>query len=85
VTGNSSFARLHVRSGVTDAHLSQVIRQVNYETPSPDLTRRVALALGLPSDYFPEFGEGFIIQRVKRDARLREELYDRLHEQPRNA
>jgi hypothetical protein len=48
------------------------------KTPSPDLARRVALALGLPRDYFLEFREGFVIEQVKRRPRLREELYNRL-------
>jgi transcriptional regulator with XRE-family HTH domain len=66
-------------AGVTDAHLSRVVRQVNYKSPSGDLARRVALALGLPEDYFPEFREAYVIDRVKRDPKLRERLYKRLH------
>jgi transcriptional regulator with XRE-family HTH domain len=64
--------------GVTDAHLSRVLRQVNYKTPSPELTRRVATALGLPNDFFVEFREAFVVEEVRRNARLREELYRRL-------
>lgn len=69
-------------TGVTDAHLSRVLRQVNYKTPSADLARRVAAALDLPEDYFPEFREGFVIEQVKRNPRLREELYKRLRRRP---
>jgi transcriptional regulator with XRE-family HTH domain len=65
-------------TGVTDAHLSRVLRQVRHKTPSADLTRRVAVALGLPPDYFPEFREGFVIERVRKDAKLRDRLYGEL-------
>ena len=37
-----------------------------------------ALALELPEDYFPEFREAFVIERLKRDVKLRKELYQRL-------
>ncbi len=73
-----SIRALARKAGVTDAHLSRVLRQVNYKTPSPDLARRVAVALNLPEDYFPEFREAFVVERVKRDPRLREDLYRRL-------
>jgi len=65
--------------GVTQPYLSRVLRQVNYKTPSADLARRVAVALGLPPDYFPEYREGVVIEQVKRNARLRDRLYIQLH------
>lgn len=64
--------------GVTDAHLSRVLRRVSYKTASADLARRVAVALALPPDYFPEYREGFVIDEVKRNATVRNELYERL-------
>jgi transcriptional regulator with XRE-family HTH domain len=65
--------------GVSDAHLSRVIRGVGYRTgPSTQLAGRVARALGLPVHYFREYREGAVIEAVKRDPRLREELFDRL-------
>ena len=65
--------------GVTDAHLSRLLRGVGYRTkPSANLAQRVALALELPPDYFREYREALVIEQVKKDARLREELYDRL-------
>jgi transcriptional regulator with XRE-family HTH domain len=70
-------------TGVTDAHLSRVLRQVSYKTPSPDLARRVALALDLPEDYFAEFRAGFVVDAVRRNGRLRDELYDRLRKRRR--
>ena len=73
-----SIRALASQVGVTDSHLSRVIRRVNYKTPSPELARRVATALGLPPDYFPEYREGFVLERIKRNAALRDELYERL-------
>jgi len=65
--------------GVTDAHLSRLLRGVGYRTkPSANLAHRVALALELPPDYFREYREALVIEQVKNDPRLREELYDRL-------
>ncbi len=65
-------------AGVTDAHLSRVLRRVSYKTPGGDLARRVAVALDLPHDYFPEYREAFVVDRVRKDGRLRDEVYDRL-------
>jgi transcriptional regulator with XRE-family HTH domain len=64
--------------GVSDSHLSRVLRRADYKTPSPDLTRRVALALDLPADYFPEFREAYVVERIKRDRKLLNDLYGRL-------
>lgn len=71
--------------GVTDAHLSRVLRRVAYKTASADLARRVALALDLPPDYFPEYREGVVIERIKKDSGLRDRLYVQLsgRERPR--
>ena len=65
-------------AGVTDAHLSRVLRGVNYKTASPDLARRVAIALDLPADFFPEYREGVVIDGVKNDPKLRDSLYKQL-------
>lgn len=61
---------------VTDAHLSRVIRRVNYKSASGDLAGRVAEALGLPVDYFPEYREDFLTGLIRRDPHLRDDLYD---------
>lgn len=60
---------------VTGAHLSRVVRGADYKAVSTDLARRVALALGLPEDYFPEYREGVVIERVKTDPHYRDRLY----------
>jgi transcriptional regulator with XRE-family HTH domain len=65
-------------AGVDHGHLSRVLRRDAYKTPSAELTARVAEALGLPRDYFPEFREAFVIQRVQEEEALRESLYRRL-------
>jgi transcriptional regulator with XRE-family HTH domain len=64
---------------VNDAHLSRLLRGVGYRTkPSADLASRVAVALGLPFDYFVEFRESTVVDEVRRNAELRERLYDRM-------
>lgn len=63
---------------VNPSHLSRALRGADYKAPGPDLARRVALALGLPGDYFPEAREGFVIDRVRADGELRDRLYDEL-------
>jgi transcriptional regulator with XRE-family HTH domain len=64
--------------GVSDGYLSRVMRRVNYKTPGPELARRVATALGLPADYFPEYRKGFVLERIRTDAVLCDELYAKL-------
>ena len=60
------------------SHLSRVLRAVDYKSPSADLVGRVALALGLPEDYFPEYRVARVAEAVAADPKLRDELYDRL-------
>jgi transcriptional regulator with XRE-family HTH domain len=74
-----SLRALAREAGVTDAHLSRLLRGVGYRTkPSANLAHRVALALALPPDYFREYREALVIEQVKNGPKLREELYDRL-------
>jgi transcriptional regulator with XRE-family HTH domain len=65
---------------ISDSHLSRVLRRANYKRASPELTARVAGALGLPEDYFPEFREAYVLERVRSDPKLRNELYAQLRE-----
>lgn len=76
-----SLRALATAAGVDPGHLSRVLRRAAYKTPSADLTARVAEALGLPRDYFPEFREALVIRTVQEDAELRERLYRRLRSQ----
>jgi transcriptional regulator with XRE-family HTH domain len=73
-----SIRALAAAVGVSDSHLSRVLRRADYKTPSTDLAKRVAEALGMPGDYFPEYREAFVIERIRSDARLRNDLYARL-------
>jgi hypothetical protein len=54
------------------------LRRADYKRASPELTRRIAVALGLPADYFAEFREAFVLERIKADPKLRNELYAQL-------
>ena len=60
------------------AHLSRVIRAADRAKPSNDLIRRIAQALELPNDYFPEQREAIVIAKIKTNPALRDELYARL-------
>jgi transcriptional regulator with XRE-family HTH domain len=73
-----SLRALSTAAGVDPGHLSRVLRRSAYKTPSADLTARVAEALDLPVDYFPEYREALVVRRVQQDATLREQLYRRL-------
>jgi transcriptional regulator with XRE-family HTH domain len=63
--------------GVDHGYLSRAIRGTG-KVPSLKLAVEVAAALDLPSDYFVEVREQFVIDRVREDSALRERLYRRL-------
>jgi transcriptional regulator with XRE-family HTH domain len=66
-------------TGVTSSHLSRLLRGVGYRTkPSKELAQRIAVALELEPDYFLEYREAVVLEAVRAQPRLREELYDRL-------
>lgn len=73
-----SIRAIALSAGVSHSHLGRVLRQSDYKTPSVELCRRLARALDLPDDYWPEYRERVVIDRVRSDPALREELYDRL-------
>lgn len=64
-------------AGVDHAHLSRLIRHRG-QRPSADLAERIAEALELPRGFFPESREAVVVEEVRRNADLRDELYDRL-------
>lgn len=72
------------RCGVDPAHLSRVIRAHENKKASSDLARRVALALDLPQDYFPEYREGSVIDWIRGKPELRDELYRRVSDARRS-
>jgi len=73
-----SIRTLARRVGVSPSHISRVVRRKDYKTPSPELMRKIGEALDLPHDYFPEYRESTVIDRVRADHMFRDELYDRL-------
>ncbi len=73
-----SVSQLAERVGVSQSHFSRILRKADYRSASGDLARRVALALELPEDYFPEFRERFVIDAVRQDPELRDRLYRQL-------
>lgn len=75
---NLSVRALAIKAEVSASHLGRVLRQKDYKTPSAELCRRIALALDLPEDYWPDYRERVVIERVRSDPALREELYTRL-------
>lgn len=71
--------RAVARSAEVDpGHLSRVLREARGKTVSPELAGRVAVALGLPEDYFPEWREAVIVDRIREDPKLRDQIYDRV-------
>jgi hypothetical protein len=57
------------------------IRGVAYKRASPELMSRIAVALGLPVDYLADYREAVVIERIRTDPKLRDELYARLKRQ----
>jgi transcriptional regulator with XRE-family HTH domain len=70
-----SLRGLAERIGVTHSHLSRATRGANGKTVGGDLAGRIAIALGLPADYFPEYREAVVIERLRCDPTLRDRLY----------
>jgi transcriptional regulator with XRE-family HTH domain len=64
--------------GVSDSHLSRILRLAEYKRGSTQLLKRIAVSLDLPEDYFPEVREAFVVERIRTDAKLRDDLYKRL-------
>lgn len=75
-----SLRALARQAGISESYLSRVLRHVEYKTPSAKLVRNVALAFGLPEDYFMEYRLAFVLERVRNDHALMECLYRRLRE-----
>src|SRR5262245_10554975 len=73
-----SIRRLALEAGIERGYLWKVIRRRGYKTASVRMAEAVALALGLPVDYFPEYREGIVIDHVRRDAGTRDDVFDRL-------
>jgi len=72
-----SLRQLAQLADLNPSHLSRVLRRADYKTPSGELARRIAIALDLPHDYFPEYRESVVRERIESDDELRDELYER--------
>jgi transcriptional regulator with XRE-family HTH domain len=66
--------KLHVKQ----SHLSRALRSADGKKVSGELAGRIAVALELGDDYFFETREARIIQRLRADPTLVDQLYDTL-------
>lgn len=83
---NLGVRRLAREVGVSPSHLSRALRERNGKEISGHLAARIARALGLPHDYFPETRCDLLVDAIRDRAELRESLYaDVLQGQERQA
>src|SRR5262249_37094294 len=68
-----SLRELGRRIGIDATYLSRVRR--GRQSLPVELPTKVALALGLPMDFFPETRESLIVDAVRQDPDLRERVY----------
>lgn len=74
-----SLRALAGEAGISQPYLSRLLRQADYKkTPSLRVAKAVAEAFGLDPDYFSEFREMYVIERIHESPCLRDELYDSL-------
>jgi transcriptional regulator with XRE-family HTH domain len=64
--------------GVGDDHLSRVLRGARSKRVTGELASRVAVALNLPDDYFPETRLAYIVSNLADHPGLRDQIYDQL-------
>jgi transcriptional regulator with XRE-family HTH domain len=74
--------RLAGMVGVSQSHLSRVLTGARRKTVSGELAARIAIALQLPEDWFPETRQQRLLERLKADAELRDRLYDEMLKTP---
>jgi transcriptional regulator with XRE-family HTH domain len=61
--------------GVDPAHVSRLLRWGSRLRVTPRLLARVARALDVRPEYFPEYREWRVVEAVRTDPSLRERLY----------
>lgn len=66
---------LATQIGVSSSHLSRVSRRRDSKTPSMDLMRKVAWALGLDEGHFVEARIALIVERLESDKVFRDRTY----------
>jgi transcriptional regulator with XRE-family HTH domain len=73
-----SINRLAQRVGVSQSHLSRAVRSADRKSVSGDLAERIANAMDLPADWFPETRRERVLELVRSDPVLCDRLYDEL-------
>ena len=73
-----SMNRLARLVGVSQSHLSRAVRSADRKSVSGELAERIAKAMELPDDWFPETRRERVLERVRSDPALWERLYDDL-------
>lgn len=73
-----SINRLAQLVGVSQSHLSRVVRSADRKSISGDLAERIAVAMDLPDDWFPETRRERVLERVRSDQAFCDRLYDEL-------
>jgi transcriptional regulator with XRE-family HTH domain len=73
-----SINRLAQLVGVSQSHLSRAVRSADRKSISGDLAERIANAMDLPADWFPETRRERVLERVRSDPVLCDRLYDEL-------
>jgi transcriptional regulator with XRE-family HTH domain len=71
-----SLRQLAKDAGISVSYLSRVL--AGTKPSSGELAARIASALELPEDYFPETREQRVVEAVRADPDLRERIYRRL-------
>lgn len=71
-----SLRELARRIGIDPTFLSRALRGVRSKSISGPLAGRIAEALELPIDYFPEFRRDYIVQRLDADKKVLDEVYE---------
>jgi transcriptional regulator with XRE-family HTH domain len=61
--------------GVDPAHICRLLRRGSKVRATPELLARIAHALDVPPEYFPEYREWRVVEAVRTDPSLRERLY----------
>jgi transcriptional regulator with XRE-family HTH domain len=61
---------------ISDSHLTRILGGT--KQPTPELARRIADVLQLPSGFFIEDREGTVIEAVRTNPRLRDRIYRQL-------
>ena len=63
------------RAGIDHGHISRIVHQERGKVASGDLAGRIAVALGLPADHFPEYRRAAVIAAIDEDPLLLNRLY----------